>query len=990
MTAPLGASSASGRGIVVVVSRRRDLPEVPDVVTEDEFLEGGPTTGRPRATVVNLCRSLRYLSRGYYVSLLADARGQRVMPTLETLKGISDAHSLFRALQEADVPTIDPKEMTSRRATWEEPDAKRAGARGRAAPLLVREIHEGDVAVYHPAGADEVREVVACFGRTTDRDVQRVCSAAYRIFPCPLLRVRLLREEDDWRVVAMAPVALDKVGEAERALLAAEIARMRSPDWRPPAKATDKHVSVAILYDEEDRLGPSTTETVEKLERVASRKGVHMHRIGLSEIARLGDYDALFIRTLTGLNEPAFRFAARAEALGKPVIDDTQSIIRCSNKVFLHELLKREKIPVPATMVITPHSKGEEIEARLGLPFILKQPDGSFSMAVHKVSSRTDFRERSRRMFKASPLLIAQAFAPTEFDWRVTTLDGKPLFVAKYHMARGHWQIRSADARGVRYGKVEAVARDYAPREVVRLACRAARLIGNGMYGVDLKELEDGPVVIEINDNPNLDVGYDDAADGNLIYEDIVDHFVELVEEARKPPAPARAPRRDEDDPILASLRRPIGSLRRAEPRSNYRAFDVCGIELEYPIVDRDLNVVSLVEPVLSLLAGHPTSDVAMGAVGLSNEIFDHVLELKTVVPPRSLVHAEAWLSEGVRRVSALLSDHFDARLLPTGMHPWFRPERARLWTRSNTRIYATYERLFPVRTHGWANVQAMHVNLPLGRDHEAAAMMTAAALLVPYLPAIAASSPLYEGELHGAVDGRLRWIVEHQARVPESSGEIVPEYLSSLAQYRKEVLGPMYAAVDRLPDASAIRHEFLNARGAVFKFSRNSMEVRVLDMQECVKMDVAIACFVRSALKEIATRILEGEMPLPPREALVRDFRACVAAGTVARVEAPHLLREAQREDDGGIDVRRALRELLAMAREAVRADEAPYLDLVEKVVQTGSLAERIVSTLEPHVTDEEGFTDAARRVYVELSEALRENEPWSGRGFGDGGTER
>jgi glutathione synthase/RimK-type ligase-like ATP-grasp enzyme/gamma-glutamyl:cysteine ligase YbdK (ATP-grasp superfamily) len=690
----------------------------------------------------------------------------------------------------------------------------------------------------------------------------------------------------------------------------------------------------------------------------------------------LGDYDALFIRTLTGLNQPAFRFATKAEALGMPVVDDTQSIIRCSNKVFLHELLKREGVPMPRTIVVTPHTRFEQIEKELGLPVILKLPDGSFSTAVHKLSSRTDYREKTAEMFQKSPLLVAQAYTPTDFDWRVTTLGGKVLFVAKYHMAKGHWQIRAADARGVRFGKVEAVPRQYAPRDVVRVALKAAALIGDGFYGVDMKETKDGPVVIEVNDNPNLDVGYDDAADGNAIYQDLIQHFLDKVDELQKPETP-RAPRR-ETDVVLRALRRPIGPTNREIPNTGYRAFEVSGLELEYATVDRDLNVVPLVEPLLATLAGRPTSDVELGSVGFSNEIVDHVFEIKVPVPSRSLVKEERWLAEAVRRVSALLEDNFDARLMPTGMHPWFDPRKANLWVRSNAKIYGTYERIFDVRTHGWANVQACHVNLPLGLDDEATAMMNAAALLVPYLPAIAASSPMYAGELQAAVDNRLAFIVGHQERIPESTGFVVPEYVRSLKEYKKNVLQPMYEAVDRLPDAAAIRREFLNARGAVIKFSRKSMEIRVLDMQECVKMDVAIAAFVKAALRALSERVRGGKILLPDHALLVSDFHQTVRHGTRAEVLAPHLRTKPGEEP---VSVREALERLVELARSEIRKDEEPYLDLVAQVAEQGSLAERIALALQPYVEDEDGFTDAARRVYVELTDCLRYNEPWPGR---------
>lgn len=989
---------------IIVVSEPKDLPpEVGRLVTADDFLAGVEEDTRREATIINLCRSWRYLSKGYYVSLLADARGQSVLPTVDTVEGVLNPHAVFRALQEAGVKTIDVEQMSGRRRTLPETivvtdDIGVMTKKRRVDLPLVRHI-VNDTVTYRPAEDAEMAEAVAYLGECSDKRFARLAGQVYRVWPMPLLLIRLLREEDTWKVIQLVPLKVHKLSDAQRAELARALDRpaskllpRREPDDDRPT------ISVGVLYDENDRHRPSTPETIDRLVKIGAKKGVHVHRIEPGDIARLGDYDALFIRVLTGLELPAFRFALRAEALGMPVIDETRSIIRCSNKVYLHELLSRAGLPMPPTMIATRQTRYEDLAAALRLPFIVKLPDGSFSSAVFKVKGREDYEHRAAELFKESPLLICQAYTPTDFDWRVTTLDGKPLFVCKYHMATGHWQIREVGPRGARYGRVEAVPRDEAPREVVKLACRAAKLIGEGLHGVDLKETPQGPVVIEVNDNPNIDVGYDDAADGDAIYEELLDAFVRRIEEARKKTlaaaagAPAggkgekgpnggRGERRD--DPGSGALRRPIGKVPARPAGETYKAFEVCGLELEYVLVDRDLNAVPLAERCLAALAGRPASDATLGVVGFSNEIFQHVLELKTEVPLKSLAQSEEVLVEGVRRAAGLLAERFDARLLPTGMHPWLDPRTAKMWERSNNRIYSTYARLFDTTTHGWANVQALHVNLPLGSEKEAVAMMNAAALLVPYLPAVAASTPMYEGEVQPAVDNRLQFIIEHQTKIPESCGLIVPEFVASLSQYKRDVLGPMYRAVDKLEGAKVLRHEFLNARGAVFKFSRESMEVRVLDTQECVKMDVAIAVFVRWTLKALADALMAGRLVTSDHRLLVDDFKAVVKDGTRARVHAPHLLSQDERDDDGKVEVRRVLDELIALARKKAPGREEPYLDLVAGVVKQGNLSECMKSALEPYMIDSDTFTEAARRLYIQLSECLVENRPWTGRGL-------
>jgi glutathione synthase/RimK-type ligase-like ATP-grasp enzyme/gamma-glutamyl:cysteine ligase YbdK (ATP-grasp superfamily) len=920
--------------ILIVVSDLADVPELRErAIAADQYLTSG---GQPRdVTVVNLCRSYRYRSKGYYVSLVADARGHRVLPAVETLEELSEPFGLFRVLREAGIPTLDVAEMKGAKA----PPAAN-GSSGDAAETLV------------------------IFGHCREPHFQRAARATYRAWPIPLMRLRFARRGDEWWVANAEPVPLKRLTPPEHA----ELVRTLSMDGQaaiegasPPMET--KRASVAVLFDEEDPFTPSTPETIEHLERVAAGMNVYVHRLGLDEIDRLPEYDALFIRSLTGVREPAFQFALRAEMLDMPVIDDPQSIIRCSNKVFLEELLRREGVPTPRTMIIAPRTPWREVTA-LGVPFVVKLPDGSFSSAVHKIENERDYGTVTADMFRRSPLLIAQEFLSTEFDWRVTLLDGQVLFTARYYMAAGHWQIRDGTAEGEQFGRVEAVPRERAPRAVLDLARRAATWIGRGLYGVDIKEGPSGPVVIEINDNPNLDRGDDDTADGDLIYRDILDYFLRRIEERPRDAdgRGARGPKR--------------------KPSRHYRPFSVAGMELEYAVVDENLEPVSHLEAAFRAIAGRSVSEVDFGGVAFSNEIADHVFEVKTPLPSRSLARAEEALVTGVRRFAEVLDEGFGARLLPTGMHPWFDPVRGRLWRRSGARIYQAYSRIFDLGTHGWMNVHAAHLNLPMGRGPEAVAMYNASALVIPYLPALAASSPMHDGRLQPAEDSRMEWIFRHQAKVPESQGEILPEFVLNLTDYRRRILQPMYRALEAYPGSEVLRHDFFNARGAVLKFSRRALEIRAIDMQECVRMDIAIAVFVRSLLRYYTRKLLAGKLDLPPRQILLGDFRATIRSASGAYVVAPHLGDQVSRDDEGRAPVRECLRNLLSVAEKTVRKDEAEYLPLVAAVIEQGSLAEAIRARLQPHADDPAALRDATRMVYGELADCLIENVPWSGRG--------
>jgi len=346
----------------------------------------------------------------------------------------------------------------------------------------------------------------------------------FRVYPFPLLKIRFYREDNRWKVGQVFPLAPNRVGPAELELLNQELSTGRPFD----ASGTERESPfyVAVLMDEADPFAPSDEDTFNKLKRTGERHGVIFEPLTKDDFRDLPEYDALFLRAVTGMDRYSFLFAQRAKSLGIPVIDDPQTTVRCSNKVYLHELFRRAGLATPRTLTIsrtTPLSEAAE----LGYPLIVKQPDGTFSAAVKKAADAAELKKLTRDMFKRSPLLTLQEFRPTEFDWRIGVLDGAALFACKYYMAKGHWQIvREKRGGGRRYGKVEAVARDATPEPVSSLALQAAALIGDGLYGVDIKETEVGPVIIEINDNPDIWVGEEDAVEGDRLYDAIVLAFL--------------------------------------------------------------------------------------------------------------------------------------------------------------------------------------------------------------------------------------------------------------------------------------------------------------------------------------------------------------------------------------------------------------------------------------------------------------------------------
>ena len=98
-------------------------------------------------------------------------------------------------------------------------------------------------------------------------------------------------------------------------------------------------------------------------------------------------------------------------------------------------------------------------------------------------------------------------------------------------MAPKHWQvIKSDETGGNRYGRFETLPVEMAPRRAVSAALRAANLIGDGLYGVDVKQSDDKFYVIEVNDNPNVDAGVEDQILRDELYNRVMSAFLHRIE----------------------------------------------------------------------------------------------------------------------------------------------------------------------------------------------------------------------------------------------------------------------------------------------------------------------------------------------------------------------------------------------------------------------------------------------------------------------------
>ncbi len=282
-----------------------------------------------------------------------------------------------------------------------------------------------------------------------------------------------------------------------------------------------------------------------------------------------------------------------------------------------------------------------------------------------------------------------------------------------------------------------------------------------------------------------------------------------------------------------------------------YHLFEVFGVELEYMIVDaQSLDVRPIADRVLHEVAGEYLSEIEMGEISWSNELALHVIELKTNGTASSLDGLSAEFQTHVGKVNDLLRP-MHALLMPTAMHPWMDPLRElQLWPHEYNPVYEAYNRIFDCRGHGWANLQSVHLNLPFAGDDEFGRLHAAIRLLLPIMPALAASSPVMDRNRTGVRDNRLEVYRNNSRRIPSISADVIPEPVFSRADYQQEIFQRMYREIAPLDPAGTLQHEWLNSRGAIARFDRNTIEIRVLDIQECPAVDLAICEAITGVLK--------------------------------------------------------------------------------------------------------------------------------------------
>jgi hypothetical protein len=398
------------------------------------------------------------------------------------------------------------------------------------------------------------------------------------------------------------------------------------------------------------------------------------------------------------------------------------------------------------------------------------------------------------------------------------------------------------------------------------------------------------------------------------------------------------------------------------------------GVELEYMLVDREtLDVLPAADRLLAAAAGGRLLDeIDLGDISWSNELALHLVELKTSGPVMSLAGVAGRFQENVEKANGLL-DRFGARLMPTAMHPWMDPLReTRLWPHGNRDIYEAYNRIFGCQGHGWSNVQSTHLNLAFNGDAEFGRLHAAIRLLLPVLPALAASSPLVAGRASGMADSRLEYYRHNQKSVPAITGAVIPEPAYTRAAYEEMVLRPIYRAIAPHDPEGLLQFEWLNSRGAIARFDRSAIEIRLLDIQECPLADLAIASAVVAALRGL---VAERWRPFAEQAAfavapLADLFLAVIREADRAVLDDPDYLGLF------GLPARKmSAAEFWQAVTEQTMAPDEPYRPALEVILRHGPLGRRILAAVGGDFSRER-----LREVYGRLCACLARGEMFAG----------
>jgi glutathione synthase/RimK-type ligase-like ATP-grasp enzyme len=452
-----------------------------DYLSSDNYLQNKPLR------LINLCRDYNHQTIGYYISLLANARDHKAIPSIDN----------------------------------------------------IQDLHNSRLSESYPAEIDEEIQHSLCnikgntftfslyFGQNMAKCHDSLAKCMHGLFSIPLIRIHFEKKKT-WKIKALQVLSLEEIPNAHLPFMnqaaIAYLSKKRFHQWRKKRR----YHNLAILVDPHEPNAPSDKQALESFVETGESIGLNIDLIEKRDNKTIAEYDALFIRATTWLNHYTYRLSRKAAQENMVVIDDPQSILKCNNKVYLAELLRSHQVLTPETLFI---SKYEKQLPPITFPCVLKRPDSAFSHGVIKLDDSKSLEKSLTQFFKTSDLVLVQPFIPTEFDWRIGVLDNKPIFACRYFMAKDHWQIYNWKAKAdKKEGANEAISLDEVPDGVIKTALKSTKLIGDGLYGVDIKSLENKHYVIEINDNPNVDYGKEDQILGEALYKRIMEVFLERIQ----------------------------------------------------------------------------------------------------------------------------------------------------------------------------------------------------------------------------------------------------------------------------------------------------------------------------------------------------------------------------------------------------------------------------------------------------------------------------
>lgn len=462
------------------------LHEFP-IVQAEEYLKGGLYLTKS-IRVINLCQSYRYQTIGYYVSLLALAQDQKVSPSIQMIQDCVDGQLSRQFLQ-----TIDEDIQQSL--------SKIEGN------MLILNIY---------------------FGLCAQEGCAGLAKKIHGMFSLPLIRIQCLKKGEHWRVKKLAILTAKDIPQADEAFMqhAAQLYLSKKRFYQGRKKQYFFHLAILTEKHETEKT-PSNSKALEKFVEAGESLGIQVDIIAPSAIKSIPEYAGLFIRAPTAVNHYTYEFSRYATQENLVVIDDPQSIVKCCNKVYLAVMLQHHRICTPPTTIISKYHANLMLPE---FPCIIKKPDSSCSLGVVKVHNKKEFKNALKQFFKFSDLVVMQPFIPTDFDWRIGVLDNKPVFVSRYYMAKDHWQIVNWESDTEQIGYHESVPLNAVPDGLLQTALRATRLIGDGLYGVDIKTQGNEHYVIEVNDNPSIDYGDEDKMLGDELYSTVMQVFLQRMQ----------------------------------------------------------------------------------------------------------------------------------------------------------------------------------------------------------------------------------------------------------------------------------------------------------------------------------------------------------------------------------------------------------------------------------------------------------------------------